>query len=56
MNKFVGTLIAKIIRDEDGLSAVEYAVLGAIVVGAITAATATFSTDLTAKFAAIMPA
>jgi pilus assembly protein Flp/PilA len=47
-------LIARLARDEAGLTAVEYAVLGALVVAAITAATTTFSTDLAAKFNAIL--
>ncbi len=44
MNKFLGSLIAKLARDEKGLTAVEYAVLGAVVVGA------NFRTQLGAAF------
>lgn len=43
-------VMARLRRDERGLTAVEYAVLGGIVVLAITAATATFGTNLTNAF------
>ncbi|KKW91701.1 MULTISPECIES: Flp family type IVb pilin [Sphingobium] len=50
MNKFLGSLIAKLARDEKGLTAVEYAVLGAVVVAAIVAVGANFKTQLGAAF------
>ena len=50
MNKFLGLLIAKLARDEKGLTAVEYAVLGAVVVAAIVAVGTNFRTQLGAAF------
>jgi len=42
--------ISRLIRDETGLAAVEYAVLGGFVVAAIAAVGANFSTELQAAF------
>lgn len=50
MNKFLGSLIAKLARDEKGLTAVEYAVLGAVVVAAIVAVGTNFKTQLGTAF------
>ncbi|MDE8650506.1 Flp family type IVb pilin [Novosphingobium album (ex Liu et al. 2023)] len=50
MLDYTRTLITSLIRDEDGLTAVEYAVLGAIVVAAIVAVGTQFNTDLAAAF------
>lgn len=51
---YIHKLMTKLATDTRGLTAVEYAVLGAIVVGAIVAATATFQGDLTAAFTKIL--
>jgi pilus assembly protein Flp/PilA len=48
--KTVKSLIRKLARDEKGLTAVEYAVLGAVVVAAIVAVGANFQTQLGAAF------
>lgn len=40
-------------RDQKGLTAVEYAVLGAVVVAAITAVGENFETELTGAFSAL---
>jgi pilus assembly protein Flp/PilA len=53
MFKAARKLLARLARDDRGLTAVEYAVLGAIVVAAIVAATTTFEADLTAAFKGI---
>lgn len=50
MRKFVKLFV----RDERGVSALEYAVLAGIVVAAVVAAGATFSTDLSTAFTTIM--
>lgn len=55
MIDFTRKLMARLAADERGLTAVEYAVLGAIVVGAITAIGATFRADLAAAFTALFP-
>jgi len=49
-------MIKRLARDEKGLAAVEYAVLGAIVVGAIVAVGANFRTALAAAFTALFNA
>lgn len=43
-------LVRRILGDEAGLTAVEYAVLGGIIVAAIGVAAASFETNLTAAF------
>jgi len=43
-------LLKKLSRDERGVSALEYAILAAVIVGAVVAATAAFDTDLKAVF------
>ncbi|WP_409592342.1 Flp family type IVb pilin [Sphingobium sp.] len=48
--KKLGSLIAKLKRDQRGLTAVEYAVLGAVVVAAIVAVGTNFQTQLGAAF------
>ncbi|EJU11124.1 hypothetical protein LH128_20423 [Sphingomonas sp. LH128] len=48
-------LVARLRTDERGLTAVEYAVLGGIVVAAIVAIGATFRTDLTTAFGNLLP-
>ena len=53
MIDFTRKLIGALIKDERGLTAVEYAVLGAIVVAAITLAGASFQTNLVAAFDAL---
>nr|WP_313804537.1 Flp family type IVb pilin [Sphingobium sp.] len=50
MMKKLGSLIAKLKRDQRGLTAVEYAVLGAVVVAAIVAVGTNFQTQLGAAF------
>jgi len=47
------TLVKKLLGDEKGLAAVEYAVLGAIVVGAIVAIGTNFKAALAAAFTAL---
>ena len=49
INRTIDT-IKRIVRNEDGLTAVEYAVLGGIIVAAIVAASASFQSDLTTAF------
>lgn len=53
MTKFSSKLLTRLVRDEKGLAAVEYAVLGAIVVGAIVAIGGDFETNLAAAFTAL---
>lgn len=50
MNDMVNKFFARLASDERGLTAVEYAVLGAIIVAAITVATASFDESLTTAF------
>lgn len=50
MIDFTRKLIGALIKDERGLTAVEYAVLGAIVVAAITAVGTAFQADLATAF------
>jgi len=52
----IRNVMARLRGDERGLTAVEYAVLGGIVVAAIVAATATFEDDLSAKFTSMFAA
>jgi pilus assembly protein Flp/PilA len=54
MNDLVNKFFARLAADERGLTAVEYAVLGAIVVGVIAVAGAAFGTELSDKFASII--
>jgi pilus assembly protein Flp/PilA len=49
-------LLTELRKDTRGLTAVEYAVLGGLVVAAIVAATATLQTDLTAAFGRLFSA
>lgn len=46
-------LIKRLKRDQKGLTAVEYAVLGAVVVAAIAAVGDSFETELTGAFTAL---
>lgn len=55
MVDFSRKLFIRLITDERGLTAVEYAVLGAIVVAAITAVGTAFRADLLAAFDALLP-
>ena len=50
MMTFAQKLLRRLARDERGLTAVEYAVLGGFVVVAIAAAGAVFNTELEAAF------
>jgi pilus assembly protein Flp/PilA len=50
MIKFTRKLLSNLARDTRGLTAVEYAVLGAIVVAAIVAIGDTFKSDLATAF------
>lgn len=56
MIKVTRKLLKRLSKDERGLAAVEYAVLGAIVVAAIAAVGTTFETDLTAAFTGLFDA
>jgi pilus assembly protein Flp/PilA len=49
-------LLTALRQDTRGLTAVEYAVLGGLVVAAIVAATATLEADLTAAFGSLFDA
>ncbi|WP_022681867.1 Flp family type IVb pilin [Sphingobium bisphenolivorans] len=53
---FVKRLSRRLIRDERGLSAVEYAVLGAMIVGAIVTVGGNFETQLGAAFTSMFNA
>jgi len=53
MIDFFGSLLARLARDERGLTAVEYAVLGAIVVAAIVAVGTNFTAGLSTAFGKI---
>jgi pilus assembly protein Flp/PilA len=50
MIKYTRELFARLAKDQRGLTAVEYAVLGAIVVAAITAVGTQFKADLATAF------
>lgn len=52
MNR-IKAFIMRFSRDESGVTAIEYGVLGVLVVGAIAAAMATFSADLGTAFTTI---
>jgi pilus assembly protein Flp/PilA len=54
MVDFTRNLIARLIKDERGLTAVEYAVLGAMIVAAIAAVGLAFQPALVAKFTALL--
>jgi len=56
MPDFVYKFFARLATDQRGLTAVEYAVLGAIVVAAIVAVGANFRTGLTTAFGKLFPA
>ncbi|MGO1074260.1 hypothetical protein [Inquilinus sp. CA228] len=49
LRNIVLKFLTRVARDDEGLTSVEYAVLGAMVVAALVAATS-FSTELTAAF------
>ena len=53
MTNIAINLLRRFIKDESGLTSVEYAVLGGIVVAAIVAVGATFTTDLESAFGAL---
>jgi pilus assembly protein Flp/PilA len=55
MNNVINKFFARLASDERGLTAVEYAVLGGLVVAAITAAMTGFNTELSSKFGALIP-
>lgn len=48
-------LLVRLMNDERGLTAVEYAVLGAIVVGVVGTAGRAFGVELSAAFAGLIP-
>lgn len=50
MAKSLGKFLGRVRKDERGLTAVEYAVLGGIVVTALIAVGTTFETNLTGAF------
>jgi len=49
----IKAFMTRFAKDESGVTAIEYGVLGVLVVGAIAAAMATFNTDLSAAFTSI---
>ena len=49
----VKQFVRKLIRDERGLTSIEYAVLGAVVVAAIVAVGGAFETNLAAAFTSL---
>ncbi|HWJ71525.1 MAG TPA: Flp family type IVb pilin [Sphingobium sp.] len=53
MTRYIHALARRLARDEKGLAAVEYAVLGSIVVGAIVAIGGAFETNLQAAFTSL---
>ena len=48
-------MLKQLIKDERGLTAVEYAVLGGIIVGALTTIGLAFTGELTTAFADLIP-
>lgn len=53
MNNAIYKILARLAADERGLTAVEYAVLGAMVVAAIALVAQSFGTNLDAAFKAL---
>lgn len=53
MNKIIHKFLSRLATDERGLTAVEYAVLGGIVVAAIAAIGTTFTSDLSGAFGSL---
>lgn len=49
------TIVTRLRSDERGLTAVEYAVLGGIIVGALVTIGAAFTGELTTAFADLIP-
>ncbi len=54
MFTFVIATLRTVAQDRRGVTAMEYAIMGAAIVGAVTAAVAAFAPQLTAKFAALV--
>lgn len=54
MLRIITKLLVRAARDERGLTAVEYAVLGGLIVGGLAAAITTFQTELEAAFSGII--
>jgi len=54
LRNIVLKFLVRAARDEEGLTAVEYAVLGGLVVAAIGTAVAGFATDLTTAFGGLI--
>lgn len=53
MNKYNFSKIINALKDERGVTALEYAIIAAAIVIAVTAAVASFSPHIIAKFAAL---
>lgn len=54
MLKIVSKVMVRLARDERGVSAVEYAILAALIVAGLNAAVGGFTTELATKFGAIL--
>jgi pilus assembly protein Flp/PilA len=54
LRNIVSKFLVRVARDEEGLTAVEYAVLGGLIVAAIGAAVTAFAADLSAAFAILI--
>ncbi|MGF6232049.1 pilus assembly protein Flp/PilA [Inquilinus ginsengisoli] len=50
----VSKFLTRVAREEDGITAVEYAVLGALIVAALSAVVGGFTTELTTAFTDII--
>lgn len=54
LRNIVSKFLVRVARDEEGLTAVEYAVLGGLIVTALGAAASAFSADLLAAFGGLI--
>lgn len=54
LRTIVSKFLNRVAREEDGITAVEYAVLGALIVAALAAVVVGFTTELTTAFTNII--
>jgi pilus assembly protein Flp/PilA len=55
LRNIVSKFLTRVAREEDGITAVEYAVLGGLIATALIGVVTAFATDLTAAFTGILP-